>query len=116
MSKAEALGVLVTLWLWGLNNADCTGAIQDADTETIAAAIPADMLSPGVDRGRLVGALITSGWIDYVGDALYLHDWDEWQEQWYKFLDRKAYDAKRKREERAAKRQSSPMDRPTDSP
>lgn len=116
VSKAEALGVLVTLWLWGLNNADCTGAIQDADTETIAAAIPADMLSPGVDRGRLVGALITSGWIDYVGDALYLHDWDEWQEQWYKFLDRKAYDAKRKREERAAKRQSSPMDRPTDSP
>lgn len=116
VSKAEALGILVTLWLWGLNNADCTGAIQDADAGTIAAAIPADMLSSDIDRGRLVGTLISTGWIDDVEGTLFLHDWDEWQEQWYKFLDRKAYDAKRKRDKRREERDQRLQDCPTDSP
>lgn len=100
ISKAEALGTLVTLWLWGLNNADSTGEIQDADIKTISAAIPSDMLSDGVDSEQLVKILISTGWIDEVDGALFLHDWDEWQEQWYKFLNRKAYDAKRKREKK----------------
>lgn len=90
VSKAEALGVLVTLWLWGLHNADCTGEIKDADTRTIAAAIPADMLCVEADHQRLVEALISTGWIDNMDGVLYLHDWDEWQEQWYKFLGKKA--------------------------
>lgn len=71
------------------------------------------MLSDGVDSEQLVKILISTGWIDEVDGALFLHDWDEWQEQWYKFLNRKAYDAKRKREKRNGQ---CPPDCPADSP
>ena len=116
VSKAEALGVLVTLWIWGLHNADCTGEIKYADTPTIAAAIPSDMLSAETDHRRLVEALISTGWIDNIDGVLYLHDWDEWQEQWYKFLGKKAYDAERKRNKRKEEREQRPQDCPPDSP
>lgn len=99
-SQAEALGILNVIWLWGLKNADQSGELKDATRRNVAAAIPFDMLSDGLDPQGIVDAIIATGWIDYVDDALFLHDWDEWQEQWYKFLDRKAYDAKRKRDKR----------------
>lgn len=99
-SQAEALGILNVIWLWGLKNAHQSGMLKYATRRNVAAAIPFDMLSEGLDPQGIVEALIATGWIDIVDDALFLHDWDEWQEQWYKFLDRKAYDAKRKRDKR----------------
>jgi len=35
--------------------------------------------------------------------ALYIHDWDQWQEQWYKAMERREKDAKRKAESRKGK-------------
>ena len=99
-SQAEALGILNVIWLWGLKNADQSGELRDANRRNVAAAIPFDMLNDGLNPLSIVNALISTGWIDEVDGALFLHDWDEWQEQWYKFLDRKAYDAKRKRDKR----------------
>ena len=106
-SQAEALGILNVIWLWGLKNADQSGELKDATRRNVAAAIPFDMLSDGLDPQGIVDALISTGWIDDVGDALFLHDWDEWQEQWYKFLDRKAYDAKRKRDKRRQEKEQA---------
>lgn len=115
-SQAEALGILNVVWLWGLKNADQSGELKDATKRNVAAAIPFDMLSDGLDPLRIVDALITTGWIDYVGDALFLHDWDEWQEQWYKFLDRKAYDAKRKRDKRRQAKAQGASEPPAEEP
>lgn len=112
-SQAEALGILNVIWLWGLKNADQTGELKDANRRNVAAAIPFDMLSDDLDPRKIVDALVKTGWIDEVDGALFLHDWDEWQEQWYKFLNRKAYDAKRKREKRNSQ---CPPDCPADSP
>ena len=115
-SQAEALGILNVIWLWGLKNADQSGELKDATRRNVAAAIPFDMLSDGLDPQGIVDALITTGWIDYVGGALFLHDWDEWQEQWYKFLDRKAYDAKRKRDKRRQEKEQGPPKPPAEEP
>lgn len=102
-SQKEALGILVSLWLWGLNNADRTGALKSCDRDDVA-----DELSKGLSEGlnptSIVESLVEQNWIDEESGILYLHDWDSWQEQWYKFLSTKEYDAKRKREARAKKK------------
>lgn len=107
-SQAEALGILNVIWLWGLKNADQSGELKDTGRRNVAAAIPFDMLREDLNPLKIVDALIETGWIDEVDGTLFLHDWDEWQEQWYKFLGRRAYDAKRKREERRRKREDPP--------
>lgn len=54
-----------------------------------------DMFRPDADR--VVQALIETRWIDRLEDGLYLHDWSEWQKEWYKYKDRLEKDAERKR-------------------
>lgn len=127
-SQKEALGILVSLWLWGLNNADRTGRLRSCDRTDIAEEVLSKGLSDGLDRNSIVESLITHRWIDEgEGGALYLHDWDTWQEQWYKFLKAKEYDAERKRQERARKKaeaegkaetkqEKNPEDNPKDNP
>lgn len=124
-SQKEALGILISLWLWGINNADKSGEIKSADREDVADALSTG-LSIGLDPMHIVNSLIATRWLDEVDGTLYLHDWDQWQEQWFKFLSQKEYDARRKREERARKRQEekqklerasdNPSDSPPDSP
>lgn len=124
-SQKEALGILISLWLWGINNADKSGELKSAEREDVAEALGAG-LSEGLEPMHIVKSLIEVRWIDEVDGSLYLHDWDQWQEQWFKFLSQKEYDAKRKREERARKKQEemknavqnsdNPSDSPQDSP
>lgn len=89
-SKAEALGVLNFLWFWGLNNADENGRIEDADKGDVAEVFYGKTEIP---PEKVVSALFSSGWLDDVGGIIYLHDWSEWQEQWYKFRRKRDYGA-----------------------
>lgn len=126
--QKEALGILVSLWLWGLNNADRTGKLRSCDKGDIAEEVLATGISKGLDPEKIVDSLIEKNWIDEEDGSLYLHDWDTWQEQWYKFLRTKEYDAERKRQDRARKKAElqknqpedkkdvSPPDNPPDSP
>lgn len=97
-SQNEALGLLVRLWLWGINNADKEGRIIGAVKGDVA-----EVLTIGIDSryspDKVVDALVSTSWIDIDGD-LYIHDWEEWQEQWYKAIEVRERDAARKREER----------------
>lgn len=103
-SQNEALGVLVRLWLWGINNADKEGKIVGAEKEDVA-----EVLATGIDKRysaeQVVEALIDTKWID-LENGLYIHDWEEWQEQWYKAIETREKNAERKREERKRKRLS----------
>lgn len=99
-SKAESLGILNFLWFWGLNNADENGRIEDADRDDIAEALSGKTQLP---LENVVDVLFSSGWLDNVEGCIYLHDWSDWQEQWYKFRRKKDYDAQRKRLERSRK-------------
>lgn len=115
-SKKEALGILISLWLWGLNNADRTGKLRSCDKSDVAEEVSKG-ISAGLDPYGIVDNLICQQWIDKEEDGtLYLHDWDVWQEQWYKFLSTKEYDAERKRKERARKKAEAQKEEKTDNP
>lgn len=106
-SQNEALGLLITLWLWGIHNADRYGKIVGATKSDVAKVIYSglnDKLNP-IDS---VDALIKTNWIDIDEDGLYIHDWNEWQKQWYKALDVRDRERERKREERARKKEAKP--------
>ncbi len=105
-SQNEALGILIRFWLWGINNADKYGRIIGADKSDVADVLVAG-LSKDLDAGDVVEALIDSGWVDCEDDNLYIHDWEEWQEQWYKAKELREKDAARKREERKRKKQET---------
>lgn len=102
--KAEALGILNFLWFWGMNNADETGKTLEADRidiEEVFASVtklPAD---------KVVDALFDTGWIEDRDGCIYIHDWDVWQEQWYKLQKTRKYDAERKRRAKASEAQRS---------
>lgn len=101
-SQNEAIGILIRLWLWGINNADKYGMIVGAEKEDVA-----EVLSVGISKAispvDVVDALIATSWID-MEDGLYIHDWEEWQDKWYKVLEYREKDAARKRDERKKKR------------
>lgn len=105
-SQNECIGLLIRLWLWGLKNADRTGKIIDADRDDIA-----DVLAVGLERNirttDAVDAMVNCGWIDDCEGELYLHDWDEWQKQWYRYTETLEKDRNRKK---PAKRRSEPAE------
>lgn len=120
-SKFEAIGILIYLWFWGLENAEKDGHILHADKEDIQECFGGAGAGSKIPTDMIVEALIETGWIDNVSDEYYIHDWATWQEQWYKAKERRESDAKRKRESRknpsaSVKRQSedNPADCPTD--
>lgn len=108
-SQNEALGMLVSLWLWGINNADASGKITGASKDDVA-----KIINIGIDdrlnAADAVDALIDTGWIDLDAD-LFLHDWQEWQAQWYKALKLREKDAERKRKERSEKKAEDASDK-----
>lgn len=112
LSRNEALGTLIVLWLWGIKNADPNGLIKSADRGDVADVI-ASGLSDGAAAAKVVDCMVEAGWIDDCDGELYLHDWDEWQEMWYTYLGRKEKDTARKRRAREKGRnEEEPSDIP----
>lgn len=104
-SQNEALGLLITLWLWGIHNADRYGKIVGATKSDVAKVIYSG-LSDRLDPVDSVDALIKTNWIDIDEDGLYIHDWNEWQKQWYKAIEVRDKDRERKRREKLKQNES----------
>lgn len=85
-SKFEALGILNFLWFWGMKNADETGLVKDADLEVLSRYLYGCGEDCQLDMGKVVQALVDTGWIDVAADGFYIHDWDTWQEQLFNAL------------------------------
>ena len=101
-TKEEALGTLVSLWMWGLKNADKFGRIISADKADILDAFSMKLVAK---IPNVVDLLIENGWIDVENEKdLVIHDWDQWQALWYKANERRENDARRKARERLKKR------------
>lgn len=90
------LGMLVSLWLWALDNAQ-SGRLEGISNRTIARAAK----WPEKKADKLVAALVANGWIDQNGDALELHDWVDYTGR---LMDRRSADAERKRKKREEKK------------
>ena len=106
-SQNEALGILIRFWLWGINNADKYGIIIGADMMDVADVLVTG-LSKDLNAESVVESLIESGWIDCENNVLYIHDWDEWQEQWYKMVEARKGNAERQKKWRDKKKQELP--------
>ena len=99
-SEFEATGVLIYLWLWGLDNATKDGLILSADEDDIVQFVSYAGAGCPLEPKKIVKALFDSGWLDWTESGIYIHDWDVWQEQWYKVKESRERDARRKRESR----------------
>lgn len=103
-SRHEAIGILVMLWMWGLTNATREGKISCATAEDIAIGV----MFTSKPSQHLVDALITAGWLEQESDGDYvLHDWSEWQDYWYKAIDKRKANAekiKKYREQKSAEK------------
>ena len=99
-SKFEALGILNFLWFWGMKNADETGLAVDADLDVLSRYLYGCGENFDLDMGKVVQALVDVGWIDMAPGGFHIHDWDIWQEQWYKLQRTRRTDAERKRKAR----------------
>ena len=105
-SQNEALGMLVRMWLWGVNNATKEGWIPGGDKTDIA-----QILSVGIadelSADAVVDAMIRVGWIDDTGSGIYIHDWETWQKQWYQAMKIREGNRLRKQKERAGRNASN---------
>lgn len=102
-SQNEALGLLVRFWLWSINNVGKDGVIYGADTDDLA-----EVLALGIDKRYaaidVIDAMIKTEWLELEDEDILIHDWEEWQWQWYKSMEVRKKDAERKREYRKNKR------------
>ena len=94
IESALALGLLVSLWLWAVDNAP-TGSLAGISTRTIARA--AQWTG---DPDALIDALKQAKLLDDFGDALYIHDWAEYGG---KLQEAREADKERQRRRRACK-------------
>lgn len=99
-SKFEALGILNFLWFWGMKNADETGLVEDIELDDIARYLYGCGAGSMLDMNVVAEALVETHWIDRVDGGFVLHDWDTWQENWYKYIKNREAAAERKRKER----------------
>ncbi len=114
LSRNEAAGTLFSVWAWGVDNTERNGMILEADRRDIADVISASSgLSDGVKPSKVVDSMVESGWIDELDGHLYLHDWDEWQEMYYRFIDKREKDTARKRRAREAEKEAAGLPPPS---
>ena len=75
ITRAQAMGHLVMLWLWGIDNTDDYGIIQDADYDDIA--IACDYHD---DSQLIVNSLIEAGFLekDEKDGKLFIHDFEDY--------------------------------------
>lgn len=107
-SKFEALGILNFLWFWGMKNADETGLIEDVELDDIARYLYGCGAGSSLDMNAVAEALVETRWIDKVDGGFVLHDWDIWQENWYKYIKNREAATERKRLERKQKQDPEP--------
>ena len=107
VSRLEMIGMLVSLWLWALDNAQ-DGALGGVSDRTIARVCD----FPEKKAGKLVDALRTTGWLDEDKErnCLVIHDWYDYAG---KLMERRKSD--RERKERSRKPAGKPQEIPPDS-
>ncbi len=93
VSRQEALGILVLIWTWAIDNCDEDGKLLSVTLDDICHAA---YWTKGEDR--LYSALRDTGWIDELDGEMYLHDWYDFNKPFYDFREKKEKDKLRKRQ------------------
>ena len=102
VSKAEVLGCLIALWLWGLENADSSGLVERCDRTEIV-----QCLSTVSGKAKEVSeALFAARFVSETENGIVLADWEEQQGWRYREEANRKRNTERKREVRAAQKNS----------
>jgi hypothetical protein len=109
-SQNEALGILVRLWLWAMTEADRDGSLKCADKTDIAGVL-ANGLAENISPDNVVDSLVETEWLEFENGIYYIHDWQDWQKQWYQLQDKREYDSRRQREYRNRQRELNRQDK-----
>jgi hypothetical protein len=113
ISQNEAIGILIRLWLWGIDNADNGGQIIAGEKSDIEEAIrPGFAESEKENVPEVVQSLISCGWIDESEGVLYLHDWMDRRSYYNQYITGKQKHADRMRSYRASKKGEKTPDAP----
>lgn len=105
-SQNEAIGILISLWLWGIDNADADGLLVSADFEDIESSFSSG-LADGIAGKTVVEKLIETGWIDFTGGQYFLHDWEEWRFYYNRYMREKKSNQERQNRYKARKRENA---------
>lgn len=97
----EAIGVLVTIWLWALEDATHDGRITDANSKDLA-----ESIRWRGDPDLLLTTLKNAGLVHTDAQGILIHDWPEHQGPWEAYKQRK----KRQREYIKRKRNKTRTD------
>lgn len=102
--KCLVVGMLCTLWAWGMDNADEDGKLKgDTDKDDVAKLFVPCAAEAGLDPKKIADTMFECGLLDENEGEIFIHDWYEYQSEWYRAKRRKEYDAGRKRKARALK-------------
>ena len=102
-SRNEALGIVITLMLWGLNNADRDGFIVSGGAGDIAEALEPG-LDPSLNADDIVEKLIECEWLLRHRGKICINRWDKFSREYYKQMETREKTAERVRKCRAAKK------------
>ena len=95
VTRQEALGILVLIWTWAIDNCNQDGKLLSITVEDIALAA---YWTKG--ESKLFKALVDTGWLDESEGEVYLHDWYDFNKPFYDFRERREKDKERKRKEK----------------
>ena len=99
ISRQEAIGILVLIWTWAIDNCNQDGELLSVTIDDIS-----DAAYWNKKPEILYKALVDCKWIDEVDNKIYLHDWNDFNEPFYKFIERKEKDKDRKRKEKEGRK------------
>ncbi len=95
-SRNEAIGILIGLWLWGMDNAYADGLLRGCDKDDIL-----EILAIGANKDyppeTILDALLTCGWLEKGEKGFYIHDWEEWRYYYNKSIADKEKNKERQR-------------------
>lgn len=96
-SRNEAIGILIGLWLWGMDNANAEGLLRGCGREDIV-----EQISIGADKRyepeKTYDALVSGGWLEERDGGIYIHDWEDWRYHYNKWvMDKERNKARQKR-------------------
>ncbi|EGO62583.1 hypothetical protein [Acetonema longum] len=79
--RAEAIGILVFLWLFAVFAADLNGEIKCVEPKDF---YKPELQNPKYTADEVVSALIQTGFLEYGDeqDSYIIHDWADWQYVW----------------------------------
>ncbi len=99
VSRIQMIGILTSLWLWALDNAQ-NGSLEGISNRTIARVCD----WPEKKADALIDALVRTRWLDKHGEYVQIHDWADYAG---KLMESRERDRNRKRKAAENKKNSA---------